>query len=98
MKSIQTPIPDIIKERRNGWRFLLIGCRFNDQLLRSYARQTTKRSANVHYAIVNPEVLSPNELCFLVEHRLTPLAIGLLRAMEILLANERRKTDCHPVR
>ncbi|MCA6116862.1 SIR2 family protein [Bradyrhizobium sp. WSM 1738] len=84
--DIQTPIPDVVKERRNGRRFLFIGCRFNDQLLRTYARQLTKRSAGVHYAIVEPDVLSRNELRFLVEQGLTPLAIPLPRAIEILLA------------
>ncbi|MGY3146675.1 hypothetical protein ACVWYQ_003674 [Bradyrhizobium sp. USDA 3397] len=84
--DIQTPIPDMIKERRAGRSFLFIGCRFNDQLMRTYARQITKRSAGVHYAIVDPQVLSGNELCFLVEQRLTPLAMTLPHAMEILLA------------
>jgi hypothetical protein len=84
--DIQTPIPDIVKERRMGRSFLFIGCRFNDQLLRTYARQITKRSADMHYAIVEPETLSRNELRFLVEQGLTPLAISLARATEILLA------------
>ncbi|MGY3608834.1 MULTISPECIES: SIR2 family NAD-dependent protein deacylase [unclassified Bradyrhizobium] len=84
--DIQTPIPDVVKERRSGRSLLFIGCRFNDQLLRTYARQLTKRSAGVHYAIVEPDVLSRNELRFLVEQGLTPLAIPLPRAIEILLA------------
>ncbi|WP_342724068.1 SIR2 family protein [Bradyrhizobium sp. B097] len=85
--DIQTPIPDIIKERRTGQSFLFIGCRFNDQLLRSYARQIIKRSADTHFAIVDPDALSRNELRFLLEQGLTPLAIGLPRAVEILLTN-----------
>lgn len=84
--DIQTPIPDIVKERRTGRSFLFIGCRFNDQLLRTYARQITKRSADAHYALVEPASLSRNELRFLVEQGLTPLAIALPRAAEILLA------------
>ncbi|XIA67416.1 SIR2 family protein [Bradyrhizobium sp. TZ2] len=84
--DIQTPIPDVVKERRSGRSFLFIGCRFSDQLLRTYARQLTKRSAGVHYAIVEPDVLSGNELRFLVERGLRPLAIPLPRAIEILLA------------
>ncbi|MCA1458192.1 SIR2 family protein [Bradyrhizobium sp. BRP22] len=83
----QTPIPDVVKERRTGRSFLFIGCRFNDQLLRSYARQLTRRSAGAHYAIVEADVLSRNELRFLVEQGLTPLAISLPRAIEILLAS-----------
>lgn len=31
--DIQTLVPDIIEERRNGRSFLFIGCRFNDRLL-----------------------------------------------------------------
>ncbi|WP_247523308.1 hypothetical protein [Bradyrhizobium sp. 145] len=37
-----------MKERRNGRSFLFFGCRFNDRLSAIYARQITKRSADVH--------------------------------------------------
>jgi hypothetical protein len=84
--DIQTPIPDIVKERRTGRSFLFIGCRFHDQLLRTYARQITKRSADTHYVIVKPDALSKNELRFLVSQGLTPLAIPLPRAVDILIA------------
>nr|WP_247382421.1 MULTISPECIES: SIR2 family protein [unclassified Bradyrhizobium] len=30
--GIQTPVPNPIKERRNGRSFLFFGCRFNDRL------------------------------------------------------------------
>lgn len=85
--DIQTPIPEVVKQRRIGRTFLFIGCRFDDQLLRIYARQITKRSANVHYALVEPDALSRNELRFLLGQGLTPLAVALPRAVEILLAN-----------
>jgi hypothetical protein len=85
--DIQTPIPDVIKQKRSGRGFLFIGCRFNDQLLRTYARQIIKRSAHSHFAIVEPDALSRNELRFLIEQGLTPLAITLPRAAQILLAN-----------
>ncbi|HLG79794.1 MAG TPA: SIR2 family protein [Bradyrhizobium sp.] len=84
--DIQTPIPDIVKERRTGRSFLFVGCRFNDQLLRTYARQISKRAADAHYALVEPDALSKNELRFLVGQGLTPLPIALPRAAEILLA------------
>jgi hypothetical protein len=84
--DIQTPIPDEVKARRTGRSFLFLGCRFNDQLLRTYARQVSKRSSDLHYAIVEPDTLSKNELRFLVEQGLTPLAIPLARAVEIVLA------------
>ena len=83
--DIQTPIPDTVKDRRTERSFVFIGCRFNDQLLRTYARQITKRSATAHYAIVEPETLTRNELRFLIGQGLTPIAIPLARAMEILV-------------
>lgn len=85
--DIQTPIPGIVKQRRIGRSFLFIGCRFDDQLLRIYARQITKRSADVHYALVEPDALSRNERSFLLDQGLIPLAVALSRAVEILLAN-----------
>jgi hypothetical protein len=84
--DIQTPIPDAVRDRRTDRSFVFIGCRFNDQLLRTYARQVTKRSAMTHYAIVEPETLSKNELRFLLGQGLMPLAIPLTRAAEILIA------------
>lgn len=83
--DIQTPIPDAVKNRRAERSFLFIGCRFHDQLLRSYARQVTKRSAARHYALVEPETLTRNELRFFAAQGLTPLAMPLSRAVEILL-------------
>ncbi len=82
--DIQTPIPDIVKERRTDRSFLFIGCRFNDQLLRTYARQIIKRSAAEHYVIVEPETLTRNELRVFISARLTPIAIPLARAVQIL--------------
>lgn len=85
--DIQTPIPDIVKDRRAERSFLYIGCRFHDQLLRTYARQITKRSRLPHYAIVDAETLTRNELRFVITHGITPIAIPFERAIEIVLAN-----------
>lgn len=85
--DIQTPIPKEVKARRTGRSFLFLGCRFNDQLLRTYARQVSKRSSNVHYAVVEPDTLSKNERRFLADQSVTPLAIPLARAVEIILAD-----------
>ena len=82
--DIQTPIPDAVKDRRTERSFVFIGCRFNDQLLRTYARQVTKRSSTLHYAIVEPATLSKNELRFLLNQGLTPIAMPLAQAAEIL--------------
>jgi hypothetical protein len=83
--DIQTPIPDIVKDRRTQRTFLFIGCRFHDQLLRTYARQITKRSAGQHYALVEPEALTKNEIRFFMSHGVTPIAVPLPRAIEIIL-------------
>jgi hypothetical protein len=83
--DIQTPIPDAVKDRRTERGFVFIGCRFNDQLLRTYARQITKRSGTLHYVIAEPETLSKNEIKFFISQGLTPIAIPLDRAIEILL-------------
>jgi hypothetical protein len=84
--DIQTPIPDAVKDRRAGRSFLFIGCRFNDQLLRTYGRQIMKRSGVEHYVLVEPASLSRNELKFFLAERLTPVAIPLPRAIEIIIA------------
>lgn len=82
--DIQTPIPDVIKDRRTNRGFVFLGCRFNDQMLRTYARQITKRSSTRHYVVLEPDALSRNELRFLAEQGLTPIAMSLPRAAEIL--------------
>jgi hypothetical protein len=84
--DIQTPIPDAVKDRRTERSFVFFGCRFNDQLLRTYARQVTKRSSILHYAIVEPATLSKNELRFLLRQGLTPIAMPLAQAAAILIS------------
>jgi hypothetical protein len=64
--DIQTPIPDVVKHRRQAGGFLFLGCRFHDQTLRTYARQIAKRSAGGHVAVVDGE-LTRNESRFLAE-------------------------------
>jgi hypothetical protein len=82
--DIQTPIPDEVKDRRAHRSFLFIGCRFNDQLLRTYARQVKKRSAARHYVILEPEGLTRNEIKFCGTEGLIPIAMPLARAVELL--------------
>lgn len=84
--DIQTPIPDAVKDRRTGRGFLYIGCRFNDQLLRTYARQISKRSSTRQYVIIDPDILSRNEICFLSTQGLTAIALPLPQAIEIITA------------
>jgi hypothetical protein len=83
--DIQTPIPDVVKDRRTERSFLFIGYRFHDQLLRSYARQITKRSAAPHYALIEPDALTKNERRFIMTQGIIPIALPLSRATEILL-------------
>jgi hypothetical protein len=80
--DIQTPIPESVRRRRTGMPFLFIGCRFNDQLLRSYARQIIKRSADPHFAVVNMAELTRNERMFLDDQNITPIDLPLEIALE----------------
>jgi hypothetical protein len=68
--DIQTPIPAVIKARRANVGFVFLGCRLNDQTLRSYARQLLKRSGERHFIVVEPGVQTRNERRFIAEHRL----------------------------
>jgi len=52
--DIQSPIPDVIQQRRKSLGFVFLGCRFNEQTLRTYARQVTKRSKGPNYCVVDP--------------------------------------------
>lgn len=83
--DIQTPLPEAVKNRRAERSFLFIGCRFHDQLLRTYARQIMKRSTTTHYAILAPEALTKNELKFLTVQGIVPIALPMARACEILI-------------
>jgi len=84
--DIQTPIPEEVKDRRAHRNFLFIGCRFNDQLLRTYARQISKRSAARHYVIVEPTSISKNELRFFESQNLIPIVMPLAEAVAELTA------------
>jgi len=54
--DIQRPIPDEVQARRTGKPFLFIGCRFDDQMLRTFARQIAKRSAPGHIALLQDPI------------------------------------------
>ncbi|HLO95073.1 MAG TPA: SIR2 family protein, partial [Burkholderiaceae bacterium] len=53
--DIQTPIPELVQCRRASLGFVFLGCRFNDQLPRAFARQILKRSGGPHYAVLPDE-------------------------------------------
>ncbi|MGF1659219.1 MAG: SIR2 family protein [Rubrimonas sp.] len=64
--DIQRPIPEDVRRRRAGRPFLFLGCRFDDQMLRTFARQIAKRSAPGHVAVM-PAPLTRMERKFLDE-------------------------------
>ncbi|WP_042270727.1 SIR2 family NAD-dependent protein deacylase [Paraburkholderia heleia] len=74
--DIQTPIPAAVQAWRTGRSFLFLGCRFDDQLARSFARQIMKRSSDTHWAVL-PDEPTRMEARFLDEQRITRIAMPL---------------------
>ena len=83
--DIQTPIPAIVKERRAGRHFLFLGCRFDHEIQRTFARQIAKRSSDSHWAVI-PGELSKNEARFLALHGIKRIDMTLEEAVEGLRA------------
>jgi hypothetical protein len=63
--DIQTPIPAVVQARRTERGFLFVGCRFYDQILRTFARSIMRRSGGPHWAVLPAAELTPNERRFL---------------------------------
>jgi hypothetical protein len=74
--DIQTPIPEAVQALRTGRHFLFLGCRFAEQLDRTFARQVIKRSSDRHWAVL-PEPPTKNEAKFLEEQNITRLDMSL---------------------
>jgi hypothetical protein len=74
--DIQTPIPPRVQELRTGANFLFLGCRFNNQLTRTYARQIMKRSSNIHWAVIEGP-LTRMEKKFIAEQNITRIDMPL---------------------
>ncbi len=68
--DIQTPIPALVQQRRAALGFVFLGCRFDDQLTRAFARQVMKRSAGPHVAVL-PDEPTRMEARFLAEQGIT---------------------------
>ena len=85
--DIQTPIPQPVQHRRRRLGFVFLGCRFNDQLPRAFARQIAKRSAGPHYAVL-PDEPTRMEHRFLDELGITRVAATLQDVAGQLLASE----------
>jgi hypothetical protein len=74
--DIQTPIPPRVQALRENAHFLFLGCRFDNQLSRAYARQIMKRSASTHWALIEG-TLTRMETRFLQEQGIMRIAMGL---------------------
>jgi hypothetical protein len=85
--DIQTPIPQVVQERRATAGFVFLGCRFNDQLPRSFARQIMKRSAGPHYAVM-AEPPTRMEARFFEEQGITLIALPLSEVAAALTAGQ----------
>lgn len=81
--DIQTPIPQAVQERRSGRHFLFMGCRFNTQVDRIFARQIMKRSSASHWAILSEEP-TRNELRFLTEQNIQRIEMPLAEFVAVL--------------
>jgi hypothetical protein len=74
--DIQTPIPAEVQTLRSGSHFLFLGCRFNDQLPRTFARQIIKRSSARHWAVL-PDEPTRMEARFLEEQGIERIPASL---------------------
>lgn len=74
--DVQTPIPAAVQARRLSRGFVFIGCRFSNQLYRTYARQVMKRSAGPHFALIGADEppLTRNEQRFMAEQGIVVIA------------------------
>lgn len=74
--DIQSPIPARVQTLRCGRHFLFLGCRFRNQLERSFARQIMKRSSDRHWAVLSGD-LTRNEARFLAEQGIAVIDVAL---------------------
>ena len=84
--DIQTPIPAEVQALRKGKGFLFMGCRFNDQLTRSFARQIMKRSSERHWAVL-PNEPTRMEARFMEENNVTRIDLSLADMAGLLCAS-----------
>lgn len=84
--DIQTPVPAAVQQRRGALGFVFLGCRFDDQLARAFARQIIKRSAGPHSAVLDAEP-TRMEARFLAEHGIARIAMPLPDVAAALTGN-----------
>jgi len=82
--DIQTPIPAQVQAWRSGRNFLFLGCRFDDQLTRCFARQIMKRSSDRHWAVL-PVEPTRMEARFLDEQNITRIPMPLAEFAPLLM-------------
>ena len=82
--DIQTPIPAAVQAWRTGRNFLFLGCRFDDQLTRCFARQIMKRSSDQHWAVL-PNEPTRMEARFLAEQNITRIDMTLAQFSSALI-------------
>ncbi len=82
--DIQTPIPAAVQAWRSGRNFLFLGCRFDDQLTRCFARQIMKRSSERHWAVL-PNEPTRMEARFLQEQNITRIDMPLAQFADALM-------------
>ncbi|WP_448189587.1 SIR2 family protein [Azospirillum sp. sgz301742] len=78
--DIQSPIPPVVQQRRTGKHFLYLGCRFDAEIQRTFAKQISKRSSDTHWAIIDGK-LSKNEARFLDIHGIARVDLPLAEAV-----------------
>jgi hypothetical protein len=84
--DIQTPIPQAVIERRGPLGFVFLGCRFCDQMDRTFAHQIIKRSSGPHFAVIAGE-LSKNEARFLNVEGITRIDLPLAEAVDVMMSS-----------
>ena len=82
--DIQTPIPAAVQAWRTERHFLFLGCRFDDQLTRCFARQIMKRSSEQHWAVL-PTEPTRMEARFLQEQNIQRIDLSLATFAPLLM-------------
>lgn len=83
--DIQSPIPQTVKDRRATRGFVFVGCRFDGELGRTFARQITKRSGGPLFAVL-PDEPTRNETRFMETLGIRRLALPMSEAIEAMIA------------
>ena len=82
--DIQTPIPAAVQAWRTERHFLFLGCRFDDQSTRCFARQIMKRSSEQHWAVL-PNEPTRMEARFLQEQNIQRIDLSLATFAPLLM-------------